>query len=81
MPRNTIFTYKGISVKVKRLAQELGVRYVLEGSVRIVGNRVRISGQLIDTANGDHLWAERYDRDMTDIFAIRTRSPMRSSAS
>ncbi|NKL35190.1 tetratricopeptide repeat protein [Rhizobium leguminosarum bv. viciae] len=71
VPRNTIFTYKGISVKVKRLAQELGVRYVLEGSVRIVGNRVRISGQLIDTANGDHLWAERYDRDMTDIFAIQ----------
>ncbi|AHG46873.1 adenylate cyclase [Rhizobium leguminosarum bv. trifolii CB782] len=71
VPRNTIFTYKGISVKVKRLAQELGVRYVLEGSVRIFGNRVRISGQLIDTANGDHLWAERYDRDLTDIFAIQ----------
>lgn len=71
VPRNTIFTYKGTSVKVKPLAQELGVRYVLEGSVRIVGKRVRISGQLIDTANGDHLWAERYDRDMTDIFAIQ----------
>ncbi|MBX4928055.1 adenylate/guanylate cyclase domain-containing protein [Rhizobium binae] len=71
VPRNTIFTYKGISVKLKRLAQELGVRYVLEGSVRIFGKRVRISGQLIDTANGDHLWAERYDRDLTDIFAIQ----------
>ncbi|MDK4727202.1 adenylate/guanylate cyclase domain-containing protein [Rhizobium phaseoli] len=71
VPRNTIFTYKGISVKLKRLAQELGVRYVLEGSVRIFDKRVRISGQLIDTANGDHLWAERYDRDLTDIFAIQ----------
>ncbi len=71
VPRNTVFTYKGTSVKVKQLARELGVRYMLEGSVRIVGKRVRISGQLIDTANGDHLWAERYDRDLTDIFAIQ----------
>ncbi|TCR94663.1 MULTISPECIES: adenylate/guanylate cyclase domain-containing protein [unclassified Rhizobium] len=71
VPRNTVFTYKGTSVKVKQVAQELGVRYVLEGSVRIAGKRVRISGQLIDTMNGDHLWAERYDRDLTDIFAIQ----------
>jgi adenylate cyclase len=71
VPRNTVFTYKGTSVKVKQVAQELGVRYMLEGSVRIAGTRVRISGQLIDTANGDHLWAERYDRDLTDIFAIQ----------
>jgi adenylate cyclase len=71
VPRNTVFTYKGTSVKVKQVAEELGVRYVLEGSVRIAGKRVRISGQLIDTMNGDHLWAERYDRDLTDIFAIQ----------
>jgi len=71
VPRNTVFTYKGKSVRVKQLAQELGVRYMLEGSVRIAGKRVRISGQLIDTTNGDHLWAERYDRDLTDIFAIQ----------
>ncbi len=71
VPRNTVFTYKGTSVRVKQLAQELGVRYMLEGSVRIAGKRVRISGQLIDTTNGDHLWAERYDRDLTDIFAIQ----------
>lgn len=71
VPRNTAFTYKGTSVKIKQVAQELGVRYMLEGSVRMAGKRVRISGQLIDTTNGDHLWAERYDRDLTDIFAIQ----------
>ncbi|WP_184400461.1 adenylate/guanylate cyclase domain-containing protein [Rhizobium sp. BK650] len=71
VPRHTAFTYKGTSVKIKQVAQELGVRYMLEGSVRIAGKRVRISGQLIDTTNGDHLWAERYDRDLTDIFAIQ----------
>ncbi|TCU15798.1 TPR end-of-group domain-containing protein [Rhizobium sullae] len=71
VPRNTVFTYKGTSVKVKQVAQELGVRYMLEGSVRIAGKRVRISSHLVDTMNGDHLWAERYDRDLTDIFAIQ----------
>ena len=69
--RNTVFTYKGKSVKVKQLAQELGVHYVLEGSVRKAGQRIRITGQLIDAKNGGHLWAERYDRDLTDIFAIQ----------
>jgi adenylate cyclase len=69
--RNTVFTYKGKSVKVKQLAQELGVHFVLEGSVRKVGQRVRITGQLIDARNGGHLWADRYDRDLTDIFAIQ----------
>ncbi|TCL72612.1 tetratricopeptide repeat protein [Rhizobium sp. BK251] len=69
--RNTVFTYKGHSVKVKQVAQELGVNFILEGSVRKVGERVRITGQLIDAKNGGHLWADRYDRDLTDIFAIQ----------
>jgi adenylate cyclase len=69
--RNTAFTYKGKSVKVKQVAQELGVHYVLEGSVRKAGRRVRITGQLIDARNGGHLWADRYDRDLTDIFTIQ----------
>ena len=71
MARNTVFTYKGKSVKIKQVAQELGVRYVLEGSVRKVGNQVRITGQLIDALYGGHMWAERYDRKLTDIFAIQ----------
>jgi TolB-like protein/tetratricopeptide (TPR) repeat protein len=69
--RNSSFSYKGRSVDVKQIGRELGVRYVLEGSVRKVGNRVRITGQLIDTEDGSHLWAERYDRDLTDVFAVQ----------
>ncbi|MEY9097789.1 TPR end-of-group domain-containing protein [Sinorhizobium fredii] len=69
--RNTVFTYKGRAVKVKQAAHELGVRFILEGSVRKVGERVRITGQLIDAQTGGHLWADRYDRDLTDIFAIQ----------
>jgi adenylate cyclase len=69
--RNSTFTYKGTSINVKRVGRDLGVRYVLEGSVRKVGNRVRITGQLIDTVTGGHLWAERYDRDLTDILEIQ----------
>ncbi len=69
--RNTTFTYKGKSVDVQRVASELGVRYVLEGSVRKAGNRVRITAQLIDGATGNHLWAERYDREIEDIFAVQ----------
>ena len=69
--RNTAFTFKGQSVDVKEVAQTLGVTYVLEGSVRKAGNRVRITAQLIDGAAGDHLWADRYDRDLDDIFAIQ----------
>jgi adenylate cyclase len=69
--RNTVFTYKGRAVKVKQAAHELGVRFILEGSVRKVGARVRITGQLIDAQTGGHLWADRYDRDLTDIFAIQ----------
>jgi adenylate cyclase len=69
--RNSTFTYKGKSVKVQRVGRELGVRYVLEGSVRKAGDRVRITAQLIDAITGHHLWAERYDRDLKDIFALQ----------
>ncbi|RWK62487.1 tetratricopeptide repeat protein [Mesorhizobium sp.] len=69
--RHSAFTYKGRSVKLQQAAQELGVRFILEGSVRKAGERIRISGQLIDAASGGHLWADRYDRDLTDIFAIQ----------
>ena len=69
--RNTAFTFKGGSVDVKEVAKTLGVTYVLEGSVRKAGNRVRITAQLIDGAAGDHVWADRYDRDLTDIFEIQ----------
>ena len=69
--RNSSFTFKGRNVRRARGRQELGVRYVLEGSVRKSGNRVRITAQLIDAATGGHLWAERFDRDLTDIFAVQ----------
>ena len=69
--RNTAFTFKGQTVDVKEVAKMLGVTYVLEGSVRKAGNRVRITAQLIDGAAGDHVWADRYDRDLDDIFAIQ----------
>jgi adenylate cyclase len=69
--RNSSFTYKGKPVDVKRVGRELGVRYVLEGSVRKAGNRVRVTGQLIDATSGVHIWADRFDRDLTDIFAAQ----------
>jgi TolB-like protein/Flp pilus assembly protein TadD len=69
--RNSSFTYKGKAVDVKQVAAELGVEYVIEGSVRKAGNRVRITAQLIDAATGRHIWAERYDRDLSDIFALQ----------
>ncbi len=69
--RNSSFSYKGRSVKVQEIARDLGVRYLVEGSVRKAGSRVRITAQLIDCADGGHLWAERYDRDLTDIFAVQ----------
>ena len=69
--RNSTFTYKGKAVKVQQVAQELGVRYVLEGSVQKSGDRVRINAQLIDAPTGHHLWAESYDRVLEDIFAIQ----------
>ena len=69
--RNSSFTYKGHAVDIKQIGRELGVRYVLEGSVRKAGNRVRITGQLVEAATGAHLWAERYDRALEDIFAVQ----------
>src|SRR5215831_5374049 len=69
--RNSSFRYKGQAVDVQRAAKELGVQYVLEGSVRKAGNRVRVTVQLIDAETDRHLWAERYDRDLADIFAIQ----------
>jgi len=69
--RNTSFTYKGKAVQLPRVASELGVKFLLEGSVRKAGERVRVTGQLIDGSTGGHVWADRYDRDLTDIFAIQ----------
>jgi TolB-like protein len=69
--RNSSFTYKGKSVDVKQVSRELGVRYVVEGSVRKSGDRVRITAQLIDATTGGHVWAESYDRELEDIFAIQ----------
>ena len=69
--RNSTFVYKGQSVDVRRVADDLGAGFVVEGSVRRAGNRVRISAQLIDAASGNHIWAERYDRDLEDIFAVQ----------
>ncbi|MET0527872.1 MAG: adenylate/guanylate cyclase domain-containing protein [Microvirga sp.] len=69
--RNSTFTYKGKAVDVRQVARELGVRYVLEGSVRASGKRIRITGQLIDAETGKHIWAERYDRQLEDIFAVQ----------
>ena len=69
--RNSTFTYKGRSVDVQTIAKELAARYVLEGSVRKAGSRVRVTAQLIEGTTGNHLWAERYDRDLVDIFAVQ----------
>jgi len=69
--RNSTFTYKGHAVDVKQVGCELGVRYVLEGSVRKSGNRIRITAQLVEAATGNYVWAERYDRDLADIFAVQ----------
>jgi adenylate cyclase len=71
--RNSSFTYKGRAVDVRKVAQELGVRYVLEGSVRRAGGRLRISGQLVDTAVGSHVWADRYEGAVADVFDLQDR--------
>jgi TolB-like protein/Flp pilus assembly protein TadD len=71
--RNSSFTYKGKSVKIQQVAEDLGVRYVLEGSVQRSGDRVRITAQLIDALKGYHVWSERYDREMKDIFALQDK--------
>jgi adenylate cyclase len=69
--RNSSFTYKGKAVNVKQVGHELGVRYVLEGSVRKAAGKVRITGQLIDAITGAHIWADRFERDLTDVFALQ----------
>jgi adenylate cyclase len=69
--RNSTFTYKGKAVKVQKVAEDLGVQYVLEGSVQKSGSRVRVTAQLIDAIKGHHLWADRYDRDLQDVFALQ----------
>jgi TolB-like protein/Tfp pilus assembly protein PilF len=69
--RNSSFTYKGRAVHIRQIAEELGVRYVVEGSVRKADNRVRITAQLNDATTGSHLWAERYDRELVDVFAVQ----------
>jgi TolB-like protein len=69
--RNSTFAYKGKSLDVRQVARELGVRYVLEGSVRKAGDRVRISAQLVDATTGNHIWAQRYDREIADVFAMQ----------
>jgi adenylate cyclase len=69
--RNSCFTYKGRTVDVKQVGRELGVRYVLEGSLRKAGNRIRVTAQLIEAESGKHVWAERYDRGLADIFAMQ----------
>jgi adenylate cyclase len=72
--RNTTFAFKGRAVDVTQIARQLGVSYVLSGSLRRLSNRVRISAQLIEADTGGSLWAERYDRDLTDIFALQDSS-------
>jgi len=69
--RNSVFTYKNKPAKIPDVGRELGVRYVLEGSVRKVEDQVRITAQLVDAVSGHHLWAERYDRDLTDVFGVQ----------
>src|SRR6202000_2917438 len=69
--RNSSFIYKGKAVHLKQIADELGVGYVVEGSVRRAGERVRITAQLNDVATGSHIWAQRYDRHLTDVFAVQ----------
>jgi adenylate cyclase len=69
--RNSVFTYKGKAVEVAEVSRKLGVRYLVEGSERKAGNRVRINAQLVDATTGGHLWAERYDRELQDIFALQ----------
>jgi TolB-like protein len=73
--RNSSFTYKGMLVDAKRVGRELGVRYLLQGSVRKEGSRVRISAQMIEAESGGHLWTERFDRSLDDILRFKMRSP------
>jgi TolB-like protein len=76
--RNSSFTYRGRSIDVKPVGRELGVRYVVEGSVRRASGRVRVTAQLIDATTGSHVWAERYDREVEHVFAVQARLPRQS---
>jgi TolB-like protein len=78
--RNSSFIYKGKAVHLKQIGDELSVGYVVEGSVRKVGERVRITAQLNDVATGSHIWAERYDRDLVDVFAVQSHRRRRRAA-
>ena len=69
--RNSTFTYKGKPVKVQQVAEDLGIRYILEGSLQLFGEKLRITAQLIDAIKGNHLWAEHYDRNLKDIFLLQ----------
>jgi adenylate cyclase len=69
--RNSSFTFKGRAVDIKEVGRRLGVRYVLEGSLRKAAGKVRITGQLIDAVTGAHIWADRFERDLTDVFALQ----------
>jgi adenylate cyclase len=76
--RTSSFTYKGKALKVQEISRQLGVKYVLEGSVRKADNQVRITAQLVDATTGDHIWAEHYDRALRTSFRCKTRSCERS---
>lgn len=78
--RESSFTFKGKSVKIQEIGRDLGVRYVLEGSIQKFGDQIRITAQLIDATNGHHLWAEKYDRELKDIFAMRDEITMKIAA-
>ena len=71
--RNSSFTYRGKTVDVRRVGRELGVRYVIEGSIRRSGNRLRFAGQLLDTTTGAHIWADRFDGELSDVFELQDR--------
>jgi len=71
--RNSSFTFKGAAVDVKRVAMDIGVHYVLEGGIRRSGHRVRVTAQLVDATTGNHIWAERYDGQMEDLFDLQDR--------
>ena len=75
--RNSTFVYKGKTTDVRQVAEDLGVQYILEGSVRMSGDTVRVTAQLIDAINGHHLWSERYDRSVKDVFALQDEITMR----
>ncbi len=76
--RNSVFAYKEKAMDVRLIAEDLGVRYLLEGSARRAAGRVRINAQLVDAVSGDHLWAERFDRSLDDIFAVQDEVTARS---